>query len=138
VPDELEIVPDDSTARSDKRSRPSRSPSPGGSPIPKTVVEKVDPSSSSHGDKPGTVGYSRRKADAVPDVITQAAEPDAPNNKGDQGGNIQPEIPVPTTMITKVDSAPSHGEVPGTDAYDLRQGDARPDKVEKKGDVSGE
>lgn len=105
-------------------------------PIPKMVVEKVDTQSPSHGDVPGTAAHAKRQADAVPDVILQAPEHDAAPVVEDRGGNITPDIPIPTTVITKVDSKPSHGEVPGTDAFDMRKGDAKPDVIEKKGDIS--
>lgn len=107
-------------------------------PIPKMVVEKVDPESPSHGDVPGTAAYAKRQADAVPDVILQAPESDKAPIVEDRGDSISPDIPIPTTVITKVDSKPSHGEIPGTDAFDIREGDAKPDVVETKGDVSGE
>ena len=102
------------------------------------VVEKVDPKSPSHGDVPGTAAHSKRQADAVPDVVLQAPERDEASISGDRVYGISTDIQIPTTMITKVDSKPSHGEVPGTDAFDMRKGDAKPDVVEKKGDASGE
>ena len=102
------------------------------------VVEKIDPASPSHGDVPGTAAHAKRQADAVPDAILRASEHGEAPVVEDQGGSITAEIPIPTTMITKVDSNPSHGEIPGTDAFDMRKGDAKPDVVEKKGDVSGE
>lgn len=102
------------------------------------VVEKVDPSSPSHGDVPGTVAHSKRQADAVPDVVLQAPQHNEASVSEGRGDDISPEIPIPTTVITKVDSEPSHGEVPGTDAFNMRKGDARPDVVEKKSDVPGE
>lgn len=37
---------------------------------------------------------------------------------------------IPTTRIEKVDDKPSHGEVPGTAAFDIRTEDAEPDEVE--------
>lgn len=37
--------------------------------------------------------------------------------------------PIPKTRVEKVDNEPSHGEVPGTEAHKLRQGDAIPDEV---------
>jgi hypothetical protein len=37
---------------------------------------------------------------------------------------------VPLTRVEKVDDAPRHGEVPGTEAYVIRTGDAVPDEVE--------
>ena len=102
------------------------------------VVEKVDPKSPSHGDVPGTAAHSKRQADAVPDVILQAPQRDEDSVSKGRDDAISPNIPIPTTVITKVDSEPSHGEIPGTDAFDMRKGDAKPDVVEKKGDVSGE
>lgn len=40
--------------------------------------------------------------------------------------------PIPTTVIEKVDpDTPSHGEVPGTDAHEMRKADAVPDMVIK-------
>lgn len=138
VPDELEIIPEGSDSRPSSRTHQKEQlSSPGGMPIPKTVVEKVDPASPSHGDVPRTAAHSVRKADAVPDIILQApGDGDAPVS-GSRSGSISPEIPIPTTVITKVDSDPSHGEVPGTDAFEIRKGDAQPDVIEKKGDVSG-
>ena len=138
VPDELEIIPDNIESRpSSSASQPNRSASAGDRSIPQTVVEKVDPTSPSHGDVPGTAAYSLRKADAVPDVILQTPERGRATGDVDRDGATSPEIPVPKTVITKIDSNPSHGEVPGTDAFNLRKGDARPDVIEKRGDVSG-
>ena len=104
-------------------------------PIPKMVVEKVDPTSPSHGDVPGTAAHAKRQADAVPDVILRAPEPGETSVVKDRGGNISPDVAIPTTVITRVDSNPSHGEIPGTDAFNMRKGDAKPDVVEKKGDI---
>ena len=100
------------------------------------MVEKVDPTSPSRGDIPGTTSHSKRKADAVPDLV-RLVPAAAPIDSEDQGAQISPEIPVPMTIVTKVDSAPSHGEVPGTEAFAIRKGDAEPDIVEKKGDIPG-
>lgn len=36
---------------------------------------------------------------------------------------------IPKMVVEKVDEEPSHGEVPGTAAYDMRQADAQPDVV---------
>lgn len=38
--------------------------------------------------------------------------------------------PIPITRVERVDDEPSHGEVPGTDAYQKRAQDAVPDEVE--------
>ena len=140
VPDEVEIIPE-GQRRPRTKSQIDRPDTPGGSPVPKTVVEKVDPSSPSHGDVPGTAAHSKRKADAVPDEIRPASNPQdnvSQDRDADLPGARSPEIPVPTTVITKVDSKPSHGEVPGTEAYNIRKGDAKPDIVEKRGDVHSE
>ena len=139
VPDHLEIIPDggESRPRSSTSHQDSMS-GPKATPIPKTVVEKLDPVSPSHGDIPGTAAHAKRRANAVPDVVLQAPQHDEASVIEHQGDRISPNFPIPTTVITKVDSEPSHGEVPGTDAFDMRKGDAKPDLVEKKGDVSGE
>lgn len=139
VPDDLEIIPDGSKSRpKSMTSSQDSSAGPGDIPIPRMVVEKVDPKSPSHGEVPGTAAHLKRRADAVPDVILQAPQRDETPVSKDRGDGISPEIPIPTTVITKVDSEPCHGEVPGTDAFDMRKGDAKPDVVEKKGDVTGE
>ncbi|KAH0100052.1 hypothetical protein KCU66_g15298, partial [Aureobasidium melanogenum] len=73
VPDEIEIVPDGTRSRSTSRvSESDRPVTPGGTPVPHLVVEKVDPSAPSHGDVPGTDAYEMRTADAQPDEIKQA------------------------------------------------------------------
>lgn len=138
VPDEVEIIPEGGHGRSASKSRSSRPGTPGGTPVPKTVVQKVDPTSPSHGDVPGTKAHLKRQADAVPDFVRPIPSgDDAPIDSNDHGASVSPEAPVPTTIITKVDSEPSHGEVPGTEAFDMRKEDAKPDIVEKKGDVAG-
>ncbi|KAL9633539.1 MAG: hypothetical protein Q9204_003349 [Flavoplaca sp. TL-2023a] len=139
VPDELEVVGDTSkpSSRRTSQSRPDRASTPGGTPIPKTVVEKIDPDTPSHGDIPGTEAFNMRQADAVPDVILQSpnAESSFPDNVLDSA--VHPSVSVPKTIVTKVDEKPSHGEVPGTEAYDMRVEDAEPDVVETKGDPMG-
>ncbi|KAL9132236.1 MAG: hypothetical protein Q9217_000040 [Psora testacea] len=139
VPDEVEVIPEGSSSGSHTTSRANRSDTPGGSPIPTTVVDKVDPLSPSHGDVPGTAAHLKRSADAVPDVIRPLSSQNQSLTDADyKRGAKSPEVPVPTTIITKVDSNPSHGEVPGTEAYNIRKGDAKPDIVEKAGDVQSE
>jgi len=139
VPDEVEVLPE---GRLSKRSSQYLEPprSPGGTTIPRTVVEKVDPASPSHGDVPGTEAYEQRKADATPDIILKAPEPGrrSPLEEDSGGSQSSPsEVPVPKTIITRVDSNPAHGEVEGTPAFDMRKRDATPDKIERKDDAPG-
>lgn len=113
--------------------------SPIDSSIPKTVVEKVDPEKPAYGDIPGTEAYAKREADAAPDLIIKASDAGRRSFDLDTGSNsTSPDIPVPATVITRVDSLPAHGEVEGTDAYSIRQQDAEPDKIEVKRDPAGE
>jgi hypothetical protein len=81
VPDEVEIVPEGQRSRSASRLSASDRPvTPGGSPVPKTVVEKIDPDEPSYGDVPGTHAHQLRQADAEPDIIVKVPEP--PERKG--------------------------------------------------------
>lgn len=139
VPDELEIVGDTSTPFSQRtsQSQPYRTSTPGGTPIPKTVVEKVDPTSPSHGDVPGTAAHNMRQADAVPDVVLQSPRSKTSFESNSPASGISPEIPVPKTIVTKLDEQPAHGEVPGTEAYNMRMEDAAPDVLETRGDPPG-
>ncbi len=41
----------------------------------------------------------------------------------------RPVSPIPITRVERVDHEASYGEVPGTDAYEMRTEDARPDEV---------
>lgn len=104
--------------------------------IPMTVVEKVDLEVAGHGDVPGTTSYAKRRADAVPDAVFRAPSPGerSPIHSPTKPSFPSP-VPIPKTVVTKVDSEPRHGEVPGTDAYRIRTEDAAPDVVEEKGDV---
>lgn len=75
VPDEVEIVPEGQRSRSISRARADSRPlTPGGTPVPKMIVEKVDPDQPSHGDVPGTAAFEMRKADAEPDEVLKAPE----------------------------------------------------------------
>lgn len=83
VPDEVEIVPDGQRSRSTSRVSASDRPlTPGGTPIPKTVVEKIDPDKPGHGDVPGTLAHQQRLADATPDIVVKAPEPPKRDNLG--------------------------------------------------------
>ena len=137
VPDELEIVPEGkSSRRGSTFSEPERTSTPGGSPIPRTVLEKIEPDSPSHGEVPGTQAHAIRKADAVPDVVKHASDSDS-GFAGDLPGAQSIEVPVPRMVVTRLDSQPAHGEIPGTEAFEVRKADAQPDILEKKEDVPG-
>ena len=127
VPDEVAIVPDGNPSLSPSR-RDSQVPSRQGTPVPLTVVEKVDPEAPSHGEVPGTSAYEQRKADAVPDIIST----NTPQQPKKSGHYSSPSVEsIPKTVVTRVDSDPSYGEVPGTEAYKKRMQDAQPDILEK-------
>lgn len=73
VPDEMEIVPEGSRSRSASRLTEADRPlTPGGTMIPKTIVEKVEPDQPSHGEVPGTPAWEKRRADADPDEIVRS------------------------------------------------------------------
>ena len=83
VPDEVEIVPEGMRSRSASRVSVSDRPiTPGGTPIPKTVVEKIDPDEPSYGDVPGTPAHQQRLADAAPDEVIKAPEGTQSSNPG--------------------------------------------------------
>lgn len=48
-----------------------------------------------------------------------------------QSNPMSPTIasPIPKTRVERVDDQPAHGEVPGTEAYKIREGDAAPDEI---------
>ena len=128
VPDEIEVIPEGSKSRSP--SRPAHSSvSPGGTPVPITRIEKVDPTSPSHGEVPGTNAHAKRLSDAVPDSIVPVAQSSSGSSSPSRAGQA-----IPRTVVTRMDSKPSHGEVPGTEAYNMRASDAEPDVVEKIGE----
>ncbi|KIW74736.1 hypothetical protein Z517_11506 [Fonsecaea pedrosoi CBS 271.37] len=142
VPDEVEIVQE---GRLSKRSSQLLEPptTPGGTLIPRTVVELLDPESPSYGEVPKTSAYIQRQMDAVPDVILKNPEPGRLHHYTDEeggegeGSSSSPNVPVPATIVTRVDSFPAHGEVPGTEAHKKRTLDASPDITEKKGHGAG-
>ncbi|KAL2064877.1 hypothetical protein VTL71DRAFT_4017 [Oculimacula yallundae] len=106
--------------------------------IPHTRVEKVD-DEASYGDEPGTEAYRLREQDAIPDEIEVVPEsktprPSTPINKPSTPSGGQP---IPLMIVEKVDpETPSHGEIPGTLAHDMRAADAVPDLVVRSGNHS--
>lgn len=138
VPDEIKVIPDGQGSRPLSRlSDHDRPTTSGGVAIPKTIVSRIDSASPSHGEVPGTVEHTSRKADAVPGSIVQALDSGHDSSSGlDDQKNLS-EILVPTTLLMKVDSKPGQGQVSGTEAYNVRKADAVPDIVEKKEDFPG-
>ena len=136
LPDELAVIAEGSQNEISTRAKGQKPLSNrGGVPVPMTVVEKLDPTQPSHGEIPGTAAHSIRKADAVPDAIVQAPTRGGPFRSPSPSHNVSSSVPIPRTVVTRVDSQPAHGEIPGTDAYRIRTQDAAPDMTEKKGDV---
>jgi hypothetical protein len=127
VPDEVEVIPEGQPSASASR-RSSTAPGSGPSvTIPRTVVEKVD-DSPSHGDVPGTNAHDMRRADSVPDQIVRSGR--STPEPGHHRSNPSVDS-IPKTVVTRVDSEPRHGEIPGTEAFKKRMKDAKPDLLEK-------
>ncbi|KAK4230623.1 hypothetical protein QBC38DRAFT_468358 [Podospora fimiseda] len=60
------------------------------------------------------------------------AESDSEEHYSDaQSGPVTstPASPIPRTRVERVDDKPAYGEVPGTKAYSMREGDAEPDEI---------
>ncbi|KAF4637707.1 hypothetical protein G7Y89_g372 [Cudoniella acicularis] len=134
-PDVIAVVPEKGEPQPEPAARSS---TPGGQPIPITVVEKIDPSTPSLGEVPGTPAHEKHAADALPDVVLKSGEQTPSRGLGSRAESTPGDRPIPTTKIEKVDDKPSYGEVPGTDAFEMRKGDAQPDLVEEVGDAPGE
>lgn len=82
VPDEIEVVPEGRRSRSStfgrgraasQLSTGSRPGTPGDSPVPKTIVERVD-DKPAYGEVDGTAAKEMRMADATPDEVRKAPE----------------------------------------------------------------
>ncbi|KAJ4009066.1 hypothetical protein NW752_009014 [Fusarium irregulare] len=83
-----------------------------------TDAEKLEPPKGAPVEDPGARELAEESESD--DQFTDAAS-----------GSGSPKIssPIPKTRVEKVDDQPSHGEVPGTQAYDLRGQDAQPDEI---------
>ncbi|RAH52624.1 hypothetical protein BO85DRAFT_407755 [Aspergillus piperis CBS 112811] len=120
---------------SEGHQRPeSHPPSGRASPVPLTRVEKVD-EEPSHGEVPGTAAYEIRDQDAVPDQIEVIPEGSRSRSASASGERPVTPTSIPRTVVEKVDlDQPSHGDIPGTPAYEKRKADAVPDVVKKASD----
>lgn len=110
------------------------------SPIPTTRVERVD-DTAAHGEVPNTPAYNLRLQDAVPDEIEVVPEGQRSRSNtsrsrsrdiaSDSGTRTPGGTPIPKTVVEKVDFIPSHGEVEGTAAKEMRMADAVPDEIRR-------
>ncbi|TKA39060.1 hypothetical protein B0A54_09657 [Friedmanniomyces endolithicus] len=140
VPDEVEIVPEGLRSRSGTRSRAmsnlggegagefSRPQTPGGTPVPKTVVERVD-DKPAHGEVEGTLAHEMRLADAEPDEVLLAPEAARDGMTGQgrsmwEGKQDQGEHPQPTEdeAETNADGEEHEAYEDGDDFDDFNEG----------------
>lgn len=113
VPDELEIVPEGRLSKRNSSSNLQPPVSPGGTPVPLMVVEKVDPDTPSHGEVPGTAAYDKRQADAAPDVVLKASDSNKwPEPFPPQSADSSTSGSIPETIVTRADSIPRLDEQP--------------------------
>lgn len=132
---EHDAHPDEIAVLGDPETPPiANSSLPGGQPIPMTIVERID-DTPAHGEVPGTEAHKKRTADAVPDVLLRSGSRSPSISTRSRANSTPGDLPIPTTRVERVDSEPRHGEVPGTEAYEIRKGDAKPDEEVEVGDV---
>ncbi|OAL74313.1 hypothetical protein A7D00_2346 [Trichophyton violaceum] len=141
VPDEIDIT---GGARTDTQHNPAhieRPLTPGGTPIPLTVVEKVDLNSPAYGEEPGTQAYESRKADFPPDRIFKLGDPRASPQLVVSENDLEYAISdsdLPGTLLSKVESLPKEGEERKFTAHRRKPSDAAPDAEEIVLDVPGQ
>ncbi|KAK5105434.1 hypothetical protein LTS08_001711 [Lithohypha guttulata] len=140
VPDEIEVVPEGTLSKRSSRQLLDPPLTPGGTPIPRTVVEKLNPDDTSYGEEPGTPAYKKRMTDATPDFVLKNPDPSQGSKFKDNSSHSRntSTASIPATVVTRADNELAHGEVPGTAAAELRKKDATPDKMEIESDVSVE
>ena len=142
MPDEVEVIPEGTHSQNDSAAGSEDQPLESeGSPIPRTMVEKVDPDEPSYGEVPGTLANEKRLADAVPDMVTKASDSegsptppalDPTSPKVDVSEQIIPE-----TRLERVDTIPTDEESsPHPQAHQSAPSDTLPDTVETVPDVS--
>ncbi|KAL1998121.1 hypothetical protein VTN02DRAFT_6821 [Thermoascus thermophilus] len=133
VPDEIEVIPDGAPSRRASSAGLEPPSTPGGTPVPRTLVEKVDPSAASYGEVPGTEAYEKRKADATPDCILKVSESGErpPSLDAEPQEHRSPSGPIPETRLSHVDSLPIDGASPGPRAHTRHPSDAEPDSIEE-------
>lgn len=139
VPDEIEVIPEGSRSRSqsmaESQNRPANPEEP---PVPRTMVERVEPERPSHGDIPGTTAYEQRKADAVPDLVMTAAESGGtsePSPESSDGSGTS--TAVPEMLVSQVESTPDEKTESRPHAHRRRASGALPDSTEVVPDAPG-
>ncbi|PGH33850.1 hypothetical protein GX50_03329 [[Emmonsia] crescens] len=140
VPDEIEIIGHGPPSRPPSSASTRATLTPNLAPVPRTVVEKIDPSSPSYGEEPGTHAYESHKADSAPDMILKMQEqacqpcitpPDRPQNSSTEGS------PVPETILSRVESPPEDKLRRSFTAHRRSPSDALPDVIQTVPDVPG-
>lgn len=64
-------------------------------------------------------------------LLTRFTEASKNDQTSDRSSKLKSNrLSIPTTRVERVDDEPSHGEVPGTEAFDMRTADATPDEFE--------
>ncbi|EQL37068.1 hypothetical protein, variant [Blastomyces dermatitidis ATCC 26199] len=136
VPDEIEILGNGPPSRPGSRASTRATLDP--KMVPRTIVEKIDPSSPSYGEEPGTRAYESHKADSAPDMIFKIQEqssqpcitsPDQPQNSSTEGS------PVPETMLCRVESPGEHDLRRSFTAHRRGPSDSLPDVIQTVPDV---
>ncbi|KAI5305255.1 hypothetical protein KEM55_009091, partial [Ascosphaera atra] len=138
IPDEISISSrSPSRENRDHSSEHTSRPQSPSVPVPRTVVEKVDPDIPSYGDEPDTEAYRKRTADAVPDQVFKAPEDgesreppaftEEPETTGDAQDDDKPTQPIPQTLVSRVDTLPTKW---GKGLHKRSPSDAEPDAFE--------
>ncbi|KAM5449828.1 hypothetical protein MaudCBS49596_004590 [Microsporum audouinii] len=141
VPDEIDIIQEEKRNAQHTPACPERPRTPGGTLIPLTVVEKVDPSSPAYGEEPGTQAYESRKADFPPDRIFKLGDPRASPQLIITENGVEDAISdsdLPETLLSRVESLPKDGEKRKFTAHRRKPSDAAPDAEEIVLDVPGQ
>ncbi|EEH10999.1 conserved hypothetical protein [Histoplasma capsulatum G186AR] len=138
VPDEIEIIGSRPPSRPQSSASIRAALPPNLAPAPRTVVEKIDPTSPSYGEEPGTLAYESHKADSAPDVILKIQEQTpqtcitSQNRRRDSGSEGSP---VPETVLSRVESPPENNSRRLFNAHRRRPSDALPDVIQTIPDV---
>ncbi|PGH02167.1 hypothetical protein AJ79_07713 [Helicocarpus griseus UAMH5409] len=131
VPDEIEIIGSGTPSRPTSSASRRISLTPDAAQVPRTVVEKIDPSSPSYGEEPGTAAYEAHKADSAPDMILKIDSTTPPDPPQTSTG----ATPVPETVLSRVDSLPEESSQKTFTAHRRSPSDADPDAVQTVPDV---